>query len=116
MRRCHGPEIHTGRQAILQSVERLQAGAAAKSLKRILQIDGGAEQDNGIAVILEPLGGDVLGIVDHTHHRDGGGRINRAKRTALVVERDVAAGDRGPERAAALGSPASLSRPRGGPG
>ena len=51
-----------------------------------------AEQDDGVAFVLEPLRGDVLGLLDEADDGNRGRRINRAG-GALIVERAIAAGD-----------------------
>ena len=52
-----------------------------------------AQQQNYVALVLEPLGCDVFRVVDQSQHADRRRRVNRA-RGRFVVEADVATGDR----------------------
>ena len=60
-----------------------------------------AQQNNRVAFVLEPLRRDVFRFFDEADHGDRRRRIDRAGR-ALVVEADIAAGDRRVESAAGL--------------
>ena len=75
------------------AVDHLQVLAGAQ-LVRVA-----AQQDDGVALGLEAVGGDVRQVVDHAHHPDGRGGED-ARRAVLVVERDVAARDWRPQHAA----------------
>ena len=100
-----GFEVAARRRAGLLAVDDLQIRAAAEALhgRGFHRV---AEQDDGVAFVLEPLRGDVLGLLDEADDSDGGRRVNRAERAALVVERDVAAGDGRVEGAATFGNAA----------
>ena len=90
-------QIAPRRRAGFQAVQALQPGRAAQAEQRIVHVNRIAQQDDDVALVLEPLGGDVFGLFDQTDQRDGGSGINRAV-GALIVEAAIAAGDGRVER------------------
>ena len=68
----------------------LQIRAAAEALQR-RGFHRVAEQDDGVAFVLEPLRGDVFQLFDEADDGNRGRRVDRAG-GALIVERAIAAG------------------------
>ena len=85
----------------------LEIRAAAEALQRVGQIHRRAEQQDGVARVLEPLGGDVLGLFDDPHHCHRGRRIDGTQSAPLIVEGNIAPGDRSAEGPATIGQTAN---------
>ena len=85
-------EVATRRRTVLLAVNHLQIRAAAEAKNWIGFIHRFAEQDDGVAFVLEPLRRDVFQLLDEADDGNRGRRINRAG-GALIVERAIAAGD-----------------------
>ncbi len=83
----------------------LQIRRAAQAQQRVLRVCGAAQQDDRVALVLEPLSGDVIGPFNEADHRDRWGGVDRAVWT-LIIETDVAAGDGRVESATSLGQAA----------
>ena len=97
----HG-QVHARREAGLLAVQRLKQRTAAEALQRVRGVHRRAKQDDGVAGVLKPRGGDVFRLLDEADDGDGRRGVNCTERPALVIERDIAAGDRRVEGAAAL--------------
>jgi len=85
-------QIAARRRTVLLAVDDLQIRTAAEAKNRVSLVHRIAEQDDGVAFVLEPLRGDVLQFSDEADDGNRGRRINRAG-GALIVERAIAAGD-----------------------
>ncbi len=88
-------------------------GSTFRQLAAAEVVAGAAEQEDDVALALEPAAEDPGGVLDQADHADDRRRVDAAS-VGLVVERDVAAGDRHVERAAGLADPAR-SPARAGP-
>lgn len=88
-------EVHLGRQAAEVVVDDLGPGRAAELLV------GVAQQVEELALFREGDRRTPVHVVDHTEHGHDRRRVDR-RLTGLVVERDVAAGDRGAQLQAAV--------------
>ena len=84
-------EIATRRRTVLLAVDTCNT-RCRRGRNRVGHVHRFAEQDDGVAFVLEPLRGDVLGLVDEADDGNRGRRINGAG-GALIVERAIAAGD-----------------------
>src|SRR5262249_48959818 len=68
-----------------------------------------AKEHNHVAGILESPAHDAIGVFEHANHADDGRRIDRFA-VGLVVEADVAAGDRHVQRATRFANTFDRSR------
>src|SRR6185369_5033833 len=91
-------QVASGRSAGFLSVNVLQVSRTAKAQQWVAPVHSLTEQENGIAFVLEPLSGDMLGLFDEADHRHGRRWIDWAA-WVLIVETDVAAGNGGVEGA-----------------
>ena len=98
-------QIATRRRAGFQAVQALQPGRAAQAAASGPPIHRFAQQNDRVALVLEPLGGDVLRLFNQADQGHGRRRINGAG-GALVVEAAIAAGHGDVEGAAGLGQAA----------
>ena len=73
-----------------------------QQLTRAQIVSRRAQQQNRVACFFEPLRGCMARFFDQAEHADDGSRIDSLS-FGLVIKTDVAAGDRGSERAAGFG-------------
>src|SRR5262249_12031562 len=114
VRGAHQPRIGERDEEILQRALTREIDLrrhAAHDPVRLLQILGAtelaatlAEEDDGVARFLEAPADDFVRLLQQTDHADGRRRIDRLA-IRLVVEADVAAGDRHVERTTSLADP-----------
>ena len=100
----HG-QVTARRGTGLLPVQHLQVSRTAEAENRVAFIRDGTEQDDGVALVLEPLRGDIFRLFNEADHSHGGRGVDGTV-GILVVERAIAAGDGGVERAAAIGQAA----------
>ena len=77
----------------------LEQCRATQAQQRIVAIHRLAKQNDGISFILKPLARNMFWLIDQAHHANRRRRVDGPGRI-LVVQADVAAGDRCAERLA----------------
>ena len=106
VKRLGDVEGATRRKAVLDPMHDPQPGGPAEPLQRVGQVHRLAQQKDDVALVLEPLGGDMGEVLDEANDGDGGGGVDGPQGPALVVEGAVAARDWRVEGAAGVGEAA----------